>query len=114
MAKSLLPLPFFKKQAVTEQVIDPKIQKEEKIKEKIREFSRGLVTIQDIIAPEAIEVDFTYQKINSTFKISLAGLGNTLNHASAPLSVTLLILTALAYTTTVSYFITPQISCFTI
>lgn len=71
MAKSLLPLPFFKKQAVTEQVIDPKIQKEEKIKEKIREFSRGLVTIQDIIAPEAIEVDFTYQKINSTFTRTL-------------------------------------------
>jgi len=34
--------------------------------EKVKEFSRGLVSIQDIIAPEAIEVDFTYQKINST------------------------------------------------
>src|SRR3990167_10128604 len=39
--------------------------------EKIQEFSRGLVTIQDIIAPEAIEVDFTYQKINSTYTRTL-------------------------------------------
>lgn len=39
--------------------------------EKLREFSRGLVTIQDIIAPEAIEVDFTYQKINSTYTRTL-------------------------------------------
>ncbi len=39
--------------------------------EKIEEFSRGLVTIQDIIAPEAIEVDFTYQKINSTYTRTL-------------------------------------------
>lgn len=39
--------------------------------EKIKEFSRGLVTIQDIIAPEAIEVDFTYQKINSTYTRTL-------------------------------------------
>ncbi len=39
--------------------------------EKLKEFSRGLVTIQDIIAPEAIEVDFTYQKINSTYSRTL-------------------------------------------
>lgn len=39
--------------------------------EKLEEFSRGLVTIQDIIAPEAIEVDFTYQKINSTYTRTL-------------------------------------------
>ena len=30
-----------------------------------------MVTIQDIIAPEAIEVDFTYQKINSTYTRTL-------------------------------------------
>lgn len=39
--------------------------------EKLREFSRGLVTIQDIVAPEAIEVDFTFQKINSTYTRTL-------------------------------------------
>lgn len=39
--------------------------------EKIKEFSRGLVTVQDIIAPEAIEVDFTYQKINSSYSRTL-------------------------------------------
>lgn len=39
--------------------------------EKIQSFSRGLVTIQDIIAPEAIEVDFTFQKINSTYTRTL-------------------------------------------
>lgn len=38
---------------------------------KLQEFSRGLVTIQDIIAPEAIEVDFTHQQINSTFTRTL-------------------------------------------
>lgn len=37
----------------------------------LTEFSRGLVSIQDIIAPEAIEVDFTYQKINSTYSRTL-------------------------------------------
>lgn len=46
-------------------------QQEEKNLEKVKEFSRGLVTIQDIIAPEAIEVDFTYQKINSTYTRTL-------------------------------------------
>jgi len=39
--------------------------------EQIKQFSQGLVTIQDIIAPEAIEVDFTYQKINSTYSRTL-------------------------------------------
>jgi len=34
-------------------------------------FVQGLVTIQDIIAPEAIEVDFNYLKIGSTFVQSL-------------------------------------------
>lgn len=46
---------------------------------KIKEFSQGLVTIQDIIAPEAIEVDFTYQKINSSYSrtIFVAGYPRT-------------------------------------
>jgi conjugal transfer ATP-binding protein TraC len=44
---------------------------EEQNTQKLMEFSRGLVSIQDIIAPEAIEVDFTYQKINSTYSRTL-------------------------------------------
>lgn len=48
-----------------------KINVEQYTQEKLSEFSRGLVTIQDIIAPEAIEVDFTYQKINSTYTRTL-------------------------------------------
>jgi len=64
---SALPLPFFKKTAAPDPATDPKAQE----MEKLREFSRGLVTIQDIIAPEAIEVDFTYQKINSTYTRTL-------------------------------------------
>lgn len=48
-----------------------KIDVEQYTQEKLSEFSRGLVTIQDIIAPEAIEVDFTYQKINSTYTRTL-------------------------------------------
>ncbi len=39
--------------------------------DQIKEFSRGLVTVQDIIAPEAIEVNFTYQKINSNYTRTL-------------------------------------------
>ncbi len=61
-----LPFPFSKKKDPQE---EPSI--EQQTKEKLEEFSRGLVTIQDIIAPEAIEVDFTYQKINSTYTRTL-------------------------------------------
>ncbi len=42
-------------------------QKEKLVFEKIKEYSQGLVTIQDIISPEAIELDFTEQKINATY-----------------------------------------------
>ncbi len=45
-------------------------QKEHEL-EQIRQFSKGLVTVEDIIAPEAIEVDFTYQKINSSYSRTL-------------------------------------------
>ncbi|OGJ39730.1 MAG: hypothetical protein A2411_03050 [Candidatus Pacebacteria bacterium RIFOXYC1_FULL_39_21] len=57
-------IPFLKKTKQDEPVATSQEQQEIK---KLEEFSRGLVTIQDIIAPEAIEVDFTYQKINSTY-----------------------------------------------
>ncbi len=57
-------LPFFPK---TPAPITPELSKEQREYEKLKEFSQGLVTIQDIIAPEAIEVDFTFQKINSTY-----------------------------------------------
>ena len=62
--------PFAKKQTpnpANQQQMDA----EKYTQEKLEEFSRGLVTIQDIIAPEAIEVDFTYQKINDTFTRTL-------------------------------------------
>ena len=58
-------LPFFKSKT-------PAVNTQEELDlAKIKEFSRGLVSIQDIIAPEAIEVDFTYQKINSTYTRTL-------------------------------------------
>jgi len=72
MANPLANLfPFLKKQAdqKSEQV-NPNEQ-EEKAQQAIRQYARGLVTIQDIIAPEAIEVDFTFQKINSTYTRTL-------------------------------------------
>lgn len=69
MPNPLASLPFFKKKtADTTTVIKTE---EQQNMEKLQEFSRGLVTIQDIIAPEAIEVDFTYQKINSTYTRTL-------------------------------------------
>lgn len=70
-----LNLPFGKKN--TSDTKQP--TKEDQDLQKIKEFSRGLVTIQDIIAPEAIEVDFTYQKINSTYSrtIFVAGYPRT-------------------------------------
>lgn len=70
-----LNLPFGKK--TTSQ--PPAPTQEERDMQKIKDFSRGLVTIQDIIAPEAIEVDFTYQKINSTYSrtIFVAGYPRT-------------------------------------
>jgi type IV secretory pathway VirB4 component len=67
-----LNLPFVKKK---EKPVDPVAQKqfdvEKYTQEKLKDFSKGLVSIQDIIAPEAIEVDFTFQKINSTYTRTL-------------------------------------------
>lgn len=68
---SLLPLPFLKKKSEDPQQDQALASADQQNMEKLREFSRGLVTIQDIIAPEAIEVDFTYQKINSTYTRTL-------------------------------------------
>lgn len=62
---SSLPLPFGKKP------VEPVDDQATRDLQKLQEFSRGLVTIQDIIAPEAIEIDFTYQKINSTYTRTL-------------------------------------------
>src|SRR5690349_783793 len=63
-------LPFLKKPQPTSAEAQQQLQEAADL-EKLKEFSRGLVTIQDIIAPEAIEVDFTYQKINSTYTRTL-------------------------------------------
>lgn len=51
------------------------IKKEEQVFKKIKEFSRGLVTVNDIIAPEAIELDFNHQKINSAYTKSFFAAG---------------------------------------
>ncbi len=64
-------LPFGKKPAESPDPTNAAQDKEQENIQKLKEFSRGLVTIQDIIAPEAIEVDFTYQKINSTYTRTL-------------------------------------------
>lgn len=68
-----LPFPFGKKKSSepTANVQTPEQIQQEQQMQKLKEFSRGLVTIQDIIAPEAIEVDFTFQKINSTYSRTL-------------------------------------------
>lgn len=57
-------LPFGKKKTSSEDPAQKKIDENQVV---LQQFARGLVSIQDIIAPEAIEVDFTYQKINSTY-----------------------------------------------
>jgi type IV secretory pathway VirB4 component len=59
-------LPFAKKK--TDSTQD---QQQAQNQEVLKQFSQGLVSVQDIIAPEAIEVDFTYQKINSTYTRTL-------------------------------------------
>ncbi|MEO8581586.1 MAG: ATP-binding protein [Patescibacteria group bacterium] len=61
-----LPLPFLKKKPVSQEEQQKATQDLENQKV-LKQFAQGLVSIQDIIAPEAIEVDFTYQKINSTY-----------------------------------------------
>lgn len=74
-----LTLPFLKKKTDLNDPAALQAAQEAHDLEKLQEFSRGLVTIQDIIAPEAIEVDFTYQKINSTYTrtIFVAGYPRT-------------------------------------
>ena len=71
MPNPLTSLPFFKKKTAGNTASSAVKTEEQQNMEKLQEFSRGLVTIQDIIAPEAIEVDFTYQKINSTYTRTL-------------------------------------------
>src|SRR3990167_8870507 len=61
-----LSLPFFKSKTTP----TPPTQEELEMRQ-VKQFAQGLVTIQDIVAPEAIEVDFTYQKINSTYTRTL-------------------------------------------
>lgn len=59
-----LNFPFNKKPADT---LDLVAQKEKQVDEKIRQYAQGLTTIQDIISPEAIELDFSEQKLNSSY-----------------------------------------------
>lgn len=61
-------LNFFNKKSSSQDIAQQaQIQKEKQSYEKIKEYSQGLVTIQDIISPEAIELDFTEQKINASY-----------------------------------------------
>jgi conjugal transfer ATP-binding protein TraC len=60
-------LPFNKKTQASTDAAAAETQNEVILKQ----FAQGLVTVQDIIAPEAIEVDFTFQKINSTYTRTL-------------------------------------------
>ncbi len=46
-------------------------QQKNESQEQLQAFSSGLVSIQDIISPEAIEVDFSYQKINDIYTRTL-------------------------------------------
>ncbi len=69
MPKLPFSLPFLSKKDQDEQ--DPQAAANQLQQQKLKEFAQGLVTIQDIVAPEAIEVDFTYQKINSTYTRTL-------------------------------------------
>jgi len=64
-----LPLPFFKSKTDSQATTDAtQTASNDAI---LKQFSQGLVSVQDIIAPEAIEVDFTFQKINSTYTRTL-------------------------------------------
>lgn len=64
-------LPFLSKKPDPQEAGPVVDSTEERQLKKVKEFAQGLVSIQDIIAPEAIEVDFTYQKINSTYTRTL-------------------------------------------
>lgn len=63
---NLPPLPFLKKKEPNQKESE-EATKDLENQKVLKQFAQGLVSIQDIIAPEAIEVDFTYQKINSTY-----------------------------------------------
>ncbi len=63
--------PFLKKPTVANdpnQLVNDQLASDQ---EALKQFSQGLVSVQDIIAPEAVEVDFTFQKINSTYTRTL-------------------------------------------
>ena len=46
-------------------------QQAQQSQQELQAFSSGLVSIQDIISPEAIEVDFSFQKINNIYTRTL-------------------------------------------
>lgn len=62
-----LRLPFLNKTSTQSSAV----QRGQEAQNELQNFSAGLVNIQDIIAPEAIEVDFAYQKINNTYTKTL-------------------------------------------
>jgi len=66
-------LPFQKRSS--DYAAEINAQKEKQVFEKIKQYSQGLVTIQDIISPEAIELDFSEQKLNSYYTRSFFTAG---------------------------------------
>ena len=58
MVKLNITLPFFKK---------PASQTSTPAQKQVEQFSRGLVSVKDIIAPSAVEVDFDFIKIGSLY-----------------------------------------------
>ncbi len=66
-----ISLPFLKKPTQTSAGNDPASTTSNPNQADLQRFSSGLVGIQDIIAPEAIEVDFSYQKINNVYMRTL-------------------------------------------
>ncbi|PWU23735.1 hypothetical protein C5B42_01760 [Candidatus Cerribacteria bacterium 'Amazon FNV 2010 28 9'] len=49
----------------------PQTKEQQDLSSDLEKFSSGLVSVLDIIAPEAIEVDFNYQRINSVYTRTL-------------------------------------------
>lgn len=68
---SILQSIGLKKTTQQQDSADNQKKEDQQLQQQVNQFSMGLVSIQDIIAPEALEVDFTYQKINSRYTRTL-------------------------------------------
>ncbi len=65
---SNLPLPFGKKPEAAETKPNGETQTQKtSLSEELDKFAQGMVSVPDVIAPSAIEVDFNFLKINNTY-----------------------------------------------